>query len=81
VGTIIREAITHELIADLQGSIKALEQAKAGTPEDETEACAYCCETVIPAMEKLRSVVDDLEAIVADDLWPLPTYQEMLFVK
>jgi len=28
-----------------------------------------------------REVADDLELIVADDLWPLPKYQEMLFVK
>jgi len=70
-----------ELIADLQESIKALEDAKAGTPEEEEEACNYCCNTVLPVMEKLRTVVDDLETIVADDLWPLPTYEEMLFVK
>ena len=36
---------------------------------------------IIPAMVDLRGVVDELEGIVADDLWPLPTYQEMLFVK
>ncbi len=70
-----------ELIADLQGCIKALEDAKAATPEDEEEACRFCCDSVLPAMVKLRAVVDKLEAIVADDLWPLPTYQEMLFVK
>jgi len=26
-------------------------------------------------------VVDSLEALVDDNLWPLPTYQEMLFIK
>ncbi len=70
-----------ELIASLQSCIKNLAAAKSGTPEDESEACTYCCETVIPAMNALRVVVDDLESIVADDIWPLPTYQEMLFVK
>jgi glutamine synthetase len=36
---------------------------------------------VIPAMEAARAVADKLERIVADDLWPLPKYSEMLFIK
>lgn len=39
------------------------------------------CDKVIPAMLKVRTCADVLEDIVADDLWPLPTYQEMLFIK
>jgi len=70
-----------EQIAELQSSIGTLENAKAATPEEEGEACDFCRDTVIPAMEKLRLAVDALEGIVADDLWPLPTYQEMLFLK
>ena len=36
---------------------------------------------VVPAMEDVREVSDRLEGIVADDLWPLPKYSEMLFIK
>ena len=36
---------------------------------------------VIPAMLGVRKVADALEAVISDDLWPLPTYQEMLFIK
>ncbi len=36
---------------------------------------------VVPAMLAVRKVADALEAVVADDLWPLPTYQEMLFIR
>ena len=36
---------------------------------------------VMPAMKAVRDVADKLEGIVADDLWPLPTYREMLFIK
>jgi glutamine synthetase len=36
---------------------------------------------VIPAMAAVRKTSDTLEGIVADDLWPLATYQEMLFIK
>jgi hypothetical protein len=31
-------------------------------------------------MAAVRSAADALEAVVADDLWPLPTYQEMLYI-
>jgi len=34
---------------------------------------------VIPAQEALREVVDELETLVSDDLWPLPKYRELLF--
>ena len=42
------------------------------------EAAAYAT-SVIPAQNALRSVVDELERLVADDLWPLPKYRELLF--
>ncbi len=41
----------------------------------------YCAQTIRPLMDQLREFVDALEGEVADDLWPLPTYQEMLFIK
>ena len=41
----------------------------------------YIRDTVIPAMEDVRDVADRLEKRVADDLWPLPKYSEMLFIK
>ena len=36
---------------------------------------------VIPAMTAVREVADQIEVILPDDLWPLPTYREMLFIK
>lgn len=41
----------------------------------------YCAQTIRPLMDKVREYADALEGEVADDFWPLPTYQEMLFVK
>ncbi len=35
---------------------------------------------VLPAMAAVRSAADELESLVADDLWSLPTYQEMLYI-
>ena len=36
---------------------------------------------VIPVMERLRTVVDKLEQEVDDDLWPLPKYRELMFIR
>jgi glutamine synthetase len=41
----------------------------------------YMRDTVVPAMVKLRDLGDQLELLVPHELWPLPTYREMLFVK
>jgi glutamine synthetase len=41
----------------------------------------YFCNSVLPAMLSVRETADTLEGLVANDLWPLPTYQEMLFIK
>ena len=45
------------------------------------EHMQYCAQTIRPLMDKVREYADTLEGEVADDFWPLPTYQEMLFVK
>jgi len=70
-----------KLIAALQGAIKALEAARDVEQEGPEAECNWCRDGIIPAMEALRAVADDLEGVVADDLWPLPTYQEILFIK
>ena len=41
----------------------------------------YMRDTLVPAMAKLRELGDQLELVVPHELWPLPTYREMLFVK
>jgi glutamine synthetase len=45
------------------------------------EHMQYLSQTIRPLMDGVREYADALEGEVADDLWPLPTYQEMLFVK
>ena len=40
-----------------------------------------CLEVILPDMDALRAQADKLATLVADDLWPLPSYQEMLFMK
>lgn len=65
----------HESIGSLEG---AMNHHGARSPLDEAK---HFCHDVLPAMQKVRQYTDELEEIVADDLWPLPTYQEMLFIK
>ena len=38
-------------------------------------------DAVVPAMNELREAGDQLELIVPHEVWPLPTYREMLFIK
>ena len=38
-------------------------------------------DAVVPAMAALREVGDQIELLVPHELWPLPTYREMLFIK
>jgi glutamine synthetase len=69
------------LVDQLSDSIERLEQvvhAAHGARDVHDEARAFVNE-VIPAQLKLREVADELETIVADDLWPLPKYRELLF--
>ena len=41
----------------------------------------YARDHIVPAMARVREVADQLECVVSDEFWPLPTYQEMLFIK
>ncbi len=41
----------------------------------------YCAGPIRDMMDKVRADADALEGEIADDLWPLPTYEEMLFIK
>ena len=41
----------------------------------------YMRDKVVPAMAKLREIGDEIEVLTAHEIWPLPTYREMLFVK
>ena len=70
------------LVKSLQDGIVELEKIMAYDAAEDllAEAMRYRDET-IPALQTVRKVSDELEGIVADDLWPLPTYQEMLFIK
>ena len=76
------------LLQSISGTLGELSSALTGlgsalTAEHGSDAeseASYAKDTLIPAMAAVRSAADTLEGVVADDLWPLPTYQEMLYI-
>src|SRR3954467_4962610 len=72
-----------EALQELVFAVRKLEGVNEEHPEDVEilEHTKYMRDQVIPAMEAVREVADRLERIVADDLWALPKYWEMLFIK
>ena len=69
-------------ITEFQGGITKLEKALNAHAEGDALAHAkHYRDHVVTGMADLRKVGDKLETMVADDLWPLPTYREMLFIK
>ena len=57
-------------LEDLTEKTEKMEKAVTGLHEE-----------ILEAMAELRAVVDRLEKVVSDTLWPLPKYREMLFIK
>jgi glutamine synthetase len=86
-----REAAVPELVSEVEGlvgefvaAIKALEAVNLKENQDDDPPATWAefiRDNVIPAMNAVREVADKLEKIVADDLWPLPKYSEVLFIK
>ncbi len=76
-------AETEALVNEFAEAIFALEKINDSHPHSGTliSHAKFMRDKVIPAMDATRSVADRLERIVADDLWPLPKYQEMLFIR
>jgi glutamine synthetase len=68
-------------IAELREAIAQLRSDIAHDGAESTEKhAAHAQGALLPAMASVRSAADTLETLVADDLWPLATYQEMLFI-
>jgi glutamine synthetase len=76
------EGEIRELVDGLVGTLGELKEANWVPGELEgLELAKYARDSQLAAMSKVREVGDKLERVVADDLWPLPKYEEMLFIK
>ena len=74
---------TSDLIAEFTEAIKKLESANLAEnqPAELEPHAEFMRDSVVPAMAEVRDAADRLEKVVADDLWPLPKYSEILFIK
>ncbi|MBC1261062.1 glutamine synthetase type III [Synechococcus sp. BSF8S] len=66
---------------ELLANCTALESALASAPHGSAAHMRHCADGLLPLMHKIREAVDGLETLVDDKAWPLPTYQEMLFIR
>src|SRR4051794_39685249 len=76
----------RETVDELVAAIHALgkgnsQEAHEPHEDDVLDHAKYMRDSVLPAMADVRAACDRLERMVADDLWPLPRYGEMLFIK
>lgn len=78
--TSLLDTVDH-LLRQLREAVEALETALDGRTRSNLEEARHCCAVILPAMNKVREFADALENLVPEDLWPLPSYQEMLFIK
>ena len=78
---LLKEVCDH--IATINKNITKLENetVKAAKVADAIKQARLFRDKVIPAMQALRVTADKLETMVDADLWPIPTYAEMLFLK
>lgn len=72
-----------EALRGMQDATTRLEKqvAKAEAMADIVKQAHFSCDTVLPLMLEVRAHADALEGVVAEDLWALPSYQEILFGK
>lgn len=82
------KAVTLETVTlrlrDMQAALVKLEKQMDAVDKLQHDSLAqarFYCEKILPCMKDVRVHADALEVIVADDLWSLPSYQEILFGK
>ncbi len=69
-----------EPIATLTGALADLRAGLGAHLDSAEDEAFHARDVLLPAMDAVRAAADTLESVVADDLWPLPTYQEMLYI-
>ena len=70
-------ALTDSLAAET-AALQTAADASAQI-EDSFEHALSFREKVVPAMESIRRIIDELEPVVPADLWPFPVYSDLLF--
>ena len=78
---LLRDIQTHA--ATLQDLVADMIEARkvANRIEDEREKAIAYHDTVAVYLDQIRSHIDRMEEVIDDELWPLPKYRELLFIR
>ena len=81
----VQEKLLEKTLALLAESYEALNHLAEVTAEIEKkeegpERARYCLDVIMPAMTELRTPVDALEMIVDKEMWPMPSYGDLMFI-
>ena len=70
-----------KLNAQAYGAVERLkqEETSAAAIADAKQRAECYCNRVLPLMSELRAAVDEMETLTASDMWPVPTYGDMMF--
>jgi glutamine synthetase len=75
-------ADARALVDEFAAAISELEEANQYPDGVEgLDLAIYARDNQLTALARVRELGDQLETVVADDLWPLPKYSEILFIK
>ncbi|MFM8698054.1 MAG: glutamine synthetase III [Phycisphaerales bacterium] len=69
------------MVDELRASVRELETLAAKHHKDDVAEMRFLRDHVVPAMNRVRAACDALERVTPADLWPMPTYAEMLLMK
>ena len=70
-----------EIVDKFREAIDALDAADNKEYDDPHKYAQYMRSTVYPIMETVRELADEIEQRVPAEIWPLPTYRELMFIK
>ncbi|MBQ9118215.1 MAG: glutamine synthetase III [Clostridia bacterium] len=76
------EELIKKLATNNEHMMLAVEKLKsdlADMPKDETTAAMRTAHVIVPDMETVRSLADEMERLCAKEYWPLPTYYDLIF--
>ncbi len=81
----VQEKLLEKTSALLAESYEALNHlvevtAEIEKKEEGPERARYCLDVIMPAMTELRTPVDALEMIVDKEMWPMPSYGDLMFI-
>jgi glutamine synthetase len=69
------------MVNELRSATKELETLSSRHHKDEVAEMRFLRDSVVPAMDRVRTACDALERVTPADTWPMPTYAEMLLLK